>query len=81
MRAAWITLQERREKRGREKEREEEETDGGLSFSLVALNRLARLNRVVCSGATEAQLAHGEWGVGRATAVGATKSCEAVLRE
>jgi hypothetical protein len=58
MRAAWITLWERREKR-EEKKRErkrremEEEAGGGLSFSLVAPNGLARLSRTVYSGMTE----------------------------
>jgi hypothetical protein len=69
MRATRIT-RERREKRGREKE---EEADG-LSFGLVASNGLARLSHVICSGATETQVAHGEWPISHATAVGATES-------
>jgi hypothetical protein len=52
---------EKREERKRErKRREKEEEADGLSFGLVASNGLARLSHVICSGATETQVAHGE---------------------
>jgi hypothetical protein len=69
------------EKRERKRREMEEEAGGGLSFSLVAPNGLARLSRTVYSGMTEGQVAHGEWGISHVTAVGATKSRQMAWRD
>jgi hypothetical protein len=57
--------EEKRGERKRERKRreKEEEVSDGLSFGLVTPNGLASLSRAVCSGVTEAQVAHGEWPV------------------
>jgi hypothetical protein len=68
----FVTESREEEKRERKRERKQH----WFNSTSVAPSLLAQLNRVVFSSTTEGHVAHDEWVVNRATAVGATESSQ-----